>query len=245
MNPAFSIPTVQPRHVPDEIADRLRQAIFSRQYLPGDRLPPERDLAQQLQVHRNSVREALKTLEGQGLLRIRQGDGAYVRDFLTEANVSVLEAYLFSMAGQSADTLENIQEFRILVQREMSRLAARRRTDADLSAFDAILSAEALENDPATFRALDWAYFQTLARATHNIVFTFLLNSIRAVHERWGALFFSIPGTIDRTRRFHRVIARSIGLMKADRAASVTVKMLNYSNPLLMDGLTQFLRGKP
>ncbi len=245
MNQLASIESIQPRHLPDDIADRLRQAIFSRQYLPGDRLPPERDLAQQLRVHRASLREALKTLEAQGLLRIRQGDGAYVRDFLTEANVSVLEAYLFSTVGQSSETLKNIQEFRVLVQSEMSRLAALRRTEDDLAGMETVLSLEDAEKDPAGFRALDWSFSQSLARAAHNIVFTFLLNSIRAVHERWGALFFSIPGTIDTTRRFHRLVTRAVGRGDADRAASVTVKLLRYSDPLLMEGLTKFMRGNP
>lgn len=245
MNQLGTIKTAQPRHIPDDIADQLRQAIFSRQYLPGDHLPPERELAQQLSVHRASVREALKRLEAEGLVRIRQGDGVYVRDFLMEANVSVLEAYLFSRAGQSTETLRNIQEFRILVQREMARLAAQRRTDADLSALATILSAEEVEKDPATFRALDWAFFQTLTRATHNIVFTFLLNSVRALHERWGSLYFNIPGTIETTHRFHKLITRAVANGDAARAASITVRLLEYSNPLLMDGLAKFLRGNP
>lgn len=240
-----SIQAAQPKHIPDDIADQLRQAIFARKYLPGDRIPPERELAQQLNVHRNSVRTALRTLEAQGLLRIRQGDGVYVRDFLTEANVSVLEAYLFSKAGQNSDTFRNIQEFRILVQREMARLAAQRRTENDLAAMELIRSAEEQESDPAAFRSLDWEFFQTVARASHNLLFTFLLNSVRPIHERWGAAFFSVPGTLPTTRRFHRLIVRAIERQNGEKAGSITVRLLNYSNPLLFQGLTQYFGGTP
>lgn len=236
---------VQPRHLPDDIADQLRQAIFSRRYLPGDCLPPERELAGQLKVHRASVREALKRLEIQGLLRIRQGDGAYVRDFLTEANVSVLEAFLFSKEGQSTQSFENIQEFRVLFQREMARLAALRRQPEDLQTLEGLLAEEAKTTDPLAFRGLDWAFHQSIARAGKNILFTFLLNSVRPVHERWGPLYFAIPGTIDMTRRFHRLITRAVVKRDASRAASVTVRLLETSNPILIQGLTQFLQKKP
>lgn len=229
---------------PEEIADQLRNAIFSRKYLPGDYLPPERDLAQQLDVHRASVREALKRLEAQGLLRIRQGDGAYVRDFLTEANVSVLEAYLFSKEGQSAQSFANIQEFRILFQREMARLAAQRRSPEDLVQLQKLTADEESIEDPLAFRKLDWSFHQGIARAGGNLLFTFLLNSVRPVHERWGPLYFAIPGTIDMTRRFHRLIVRAIAKGDAARAASVMVRLLETSNPLLIQGLTQFLKGK-
>jgi GntR family transcriptional repressor for pyruvate dehydrogenase complex len=241
--PEIQIP--QPKHIPDDIADQLRLAIFSRKYLPGDRLPPERDLSNQLKVHRASIREALKSLEAQGLLRIRHGDGVYVRDFLTEANVSVLEAYLFSKEGQNVDTFRAIQEFRILIQGEMARLAAERRTDEDLDAFELILSEEDRTSDPAAFRAADWAFAQSLARAGRNILFTFILNSVRPIHERWGALYFSIPGTIDATRRFHHLIVRAIAKKDAARAESVMIKLLDYSNPLLIQGLQKFIGGNP
>jgi len=240
-----SMEVAQAKHLPDGIADQIREAIFSRKYLPGDRLPPERLLAQQLSVHRASVRGALRDLEAQGLVRIRQGDGAYVRDFLADANVSVLEAYLFSKEGQNLETFRNIQEFRILVQREMARLAAERRTENDLAAMELILSGEEVENDPIQFRALDWEYFQTIARASHNILYTFLLNSVRPIHERWGALFFSIPKTIETTRRFHRLIVQAIAKKDAARAGSLKVRLLNYSNPLLLEGLAKYLGGNP
>lgn len=245
MKQPAEILVAQPKSIPDDIADQLRQAIFARKYLPGDRLPPERDLAQQLGVHRASVRQALKRLEIQGLLRIRHGDGIFVRDFLTEGNVSVLEAYLFSKEGQNLESFRNIQEFRILVQREMARLAALRRTQNDLSALDLILSTEEQESDPATFRRLDWEFFQSIARASHNILYTFLLNSVRPLHERWGALYFSIPGAIDMTRRFHGLISRAIAKGDGYRAGSVMVRLLDSSNPLLFQGLSNYFGGNP
>lgn len=77
------------------IAGRLRDEILRGDYRPGERLPPERDLAHSLGVNRGSVREALKQLEQMGLVSIRRGEGTTVRH-LQEASVEVLRHLVFS-----------------------------------------------------------------------------------------------------------------------------------------------------
>ena len=66
----------------DEIVEQLRSLILTGQYRPGAKLPPERELARTLGVNRASLREALKKLEHLGLVRIRQGDGTRVENFM-------------------------------------------------------------------------------------------------------------------------------------------------------------------
>ena len=66
-------PVERPR-VAEEIVEQIRSLILTGQYAPGDKLPPERELARQLGVNRASLREALKKLEHLGLVKIRQGD---------------------------------------------------------------------------------------------------------------------------------------------------------------------------
>jgi len=72
------IQTVEPRRLYRQIADQIRALINGGEYTPGDRLPPERELAKQLGVSRPSVREALIALEIEGLLDVRVGSGIYV-----------------------------------------------------------------------------------------------------------------------------------------------------------------------
>lgn len=67
------------RLLPDAVADRIREAILDGEFAPGDRLPPERELAEQLHVNRSSIREALKKLEQLRLVEIQQGSGIRVR----------------------------------------------------------------------------------------------------------------------------------------------------------------------
>ena len=233
---------VQTRRVSKDVADQLRQLIFAREFAPGKKLPPERELAARLEVHRSSVREALKRLESEGLLEIRRGDGTHVLDFLKEANLATLEGFLFAPQGLKSDFFQSIQEFRVLLQKEMARLAARRRKRSDLTELQSILKEAESVDDPPRFRALDWAFFQNLARATQNILFTMVLNSVREIHERWGSLFFAVPDTIKTTRRFHRLLANAVRRKDERRAASVMEKLLEYSNPILLESLPKALR---
>ncbi|MBI2931372.1 MAG: FadR family transcriptional regulator [Planctomycetes bacterium] len=225
---------IEVRRVSDEVAHQLRSLIFTHEFAPGQQLPPERHLADRLACHRSSVREALKRLESEGLVDIRRGDGIYVRDFMKEANLAALEAFLFTPQN---DLLPAVQEFRILIQKEMARLAALRRTTTDLAELDSALATGLAADDPHAFRAIDWRFHQTLARATQNVLFTLCMNSVRELHERWGAAYFAVAGTISTTRRFHRLLARAVRRRDEHRAAALMGKLLDVSNPILIESL--------
>lgn len=72
------------------IVDEIKKMILYGQLKVGDKLPPERELAELYQVSRTSIREALKFLEAQGLLEIRQGDGNYIANHLEETSKDLL-----------------------------------------------------------------------------------------------------------------------------------------------------------
>ena len=63
------------RRLHEEVAEQLRDAILDGRFAAGAKLPPERELAAEFRVNRTSVREAIKVLEGLGLVQVRQGDG--------------------------------------------------------------------------------------------------------------------------------------------------------------------------
>ena len=75
----MTLEAIEPHRLYRQIADRIGTLIARGEFAPGTRLPPERDLAAQLQVSRTSVREALIALELGGLIDIRMGSGVYVR----------------------------------------------------------------------------------------------------------------------------------------------------------------------
>jgi len=108
--------------ISEEIADQLKQTIVSGYFKAGEKLPPERDLAEEFQVSRVAIREALRSLENSGFIVTRQGatGGAYVTD-LTFENLAKTFLDLF-MADKIS--IPEMHQLRMLVEPEVARLAA-------------------------------------------------------------------------------------------------------------------------
>lgn len=155
------------------IADDLAQRIASGGYAVGDRLPSERLLAQEFDVSRPTVREALFALELDGLIDVRIGSGVYVKALLP---------------SDSAQTVAEMGPFEILearraIEGEACALAARRINPAQLSALSDLLQVISLENtgDLERSEAADREFHELIARATQNSA---MLN---AVEMLWDA----------------------------------------------------------
>ena len=112
----------QRRRIHEEVAEQLRDAILDGRFAAGAELPPERELASEFQIHRTSVREAIKVLEGLGLVSVRQGDGATVQP-LTEASFDVLAPLVFRGGRLDAAAFVEVMEVMVPILYEMARLA--------------------------------------------------------------------------------------------------------------------------
>ncbi|HTJ68561.1 MAG TPA: FadR/GntR family transcriptional regulator [Actinospica sp.] len=115
----------------DEVIAQLREQIASGTWPIGERIPPESELVERLQVGRGTVREAIKALAHIGLLEVRQGDGTYVK------SRSELGGVLRRRMLNVTDI--HVHEVRRALEVEGARLAAKRRTDEDLAAMTAAL----------------------------------------------------------------------------------------------------------
>lgn len=119
------------RRLHEDVAEQLRDAILDGRFAPGQRLPPERELATEFQVNRTSVREAIKVLEGLGLVVVRQGDGATVQP-LADASFDVLGSMIFHGGRVDVDLLREVREVVMPLLLEMGRLAVERLEPSDL-----------------------------------------------------------------------------------------------------------------
>ncbi len=113
------------RRLHEDVAQQLRDAIIDGRYRAGSKLPPERELAEEFRVNRTSVREAIKVLEGLGLVSVRQGDGATVQP-LTDASLDVLAPMILHGGKVDLALLEEMNEVVSLLMYEMARLAIER-----------------------------------------------------------------------------------------------------------------------
>src|SRR5262245_9265689 len=117
---------VEKQRVAEEIAEQLRSLILGGQYPPGSKLPPERELSKRLRVNRASLREALKKLEHLGLVRIRQGDGTRVQNFMETGGIELVQHLLPLAAGGKPELIRDLLEFRRIFGRELAKMAAQR-----------------------------------------------------------------------------------------------------------------------
>src|SRR2546429_8150119 len=106
--------------VPDQVFEQLREAILSGVYGPGERLPPQRALARELEVNMASVREALKRLEQLRLVEVRHGDATRVLDWRASGGLEALAL----LGGIDRGTTPALFEARRLLLTEAARLAA-------------------------------------------------------------------------------------------------------------------------
>lgn len=133
------------RRLHQDVAEQLRDAILDGRYRAGDKLPPERELAEEFQVNRTSVREAIKVLEGLGLVAVRQGDGATVLP-LIDASFDVLPAMIFHGGRIDLDLLAEMNEVIGPLLLEMGRLAIERCGADDLAPLKELRAIVADEN---------------------------------------------------------------------------------------------------
>jgi DNA-binding FadR family transcriptional regulator len=96
----------RPPLVSRSVQDAIRNYVITERLRPGDALPPETELARQLGVGRNSVREAVKALQSLGILEVRRGSGLYVRDFSLEPLLDSLPYAMMSDVQDLADVFE-------------------------------------------------------------------------------------------------------------------------------------------
>jgi GntR family transcriptional repressor for pyruvate dehydrogenase complex len=129
--PAFRPP--RRRRIHEDVAEQLRDAILDGRFPSGEKLPPERELAEEFRVNRTSVREAIKVLEGLGLVSVRQGDGATVRP-LIDASFDILPPMIFHGGRIDAELIAELAEVMMPLLFEMARLAIARRRRGHLEA---------------------------------------------------------------------------------------------------------------
>ncbi|MFF8309252.1 FadR/GntR family transcriptional regulator [Streptomyces lydicus] len=156
----------------DTVVDALRSQLSGGEWPVGSRIPSEHALAEQLQVGRNTVREAVRVLVHAGLLRSRQGEGTFV---VSTADPGDL------MRGVQRAGIRDVLELRIALEAEAARLAALRHRPADLERMRAALDAQAELADAdgrpradslELYADHDIAFHRAVVEAAHNTALT-------------------------------------------------------------------------
>lgn len=203
-----TITAIQVETPSDKIIRQLKQLIVTGQLKPGDRLPAERVLAEKFGVGRSYVREAIMKLEIFGLLKTSPQSGTYVSGY----NIKILDSLISEIINLNKDDFSALIEARYHLELNSVKMAAQRRTDADIAEMEAAL----IEHEKKVARGLsafeeDLVFHIKIASATKNSVFESMMliiipDIIRTVTER------NVCGD-DRSQRAikeHKVILETI-----------------------------------
>jgi GntR family transcriptional repressor for pyruvate dehydrogenase complex len=204
------------RKLSETVADQLLVAV--RELPPGTKVPSERELTKELGVGRSTVREALNGLAMLGVVEIRHGQGVFV----TGDPPQTSEPSAIASALERGVTNEFI-EARLIVEVEVARLAARRRTDEDLAAMAAALvvqekrlggDIDAIVETAASFNVL-------LADCAHNEVLRAMIQSFVALMVERGPRVYSLEGFGEWDLQEHRGLYAAVSDRDAERAAKL------------------------
>jgi GntR family transcriptional regulator, transcriptional repressor for pyruvate dehydrogenase complex len=195
-----------------DVVVQIREAILSGKVKPGDRLPTERDMAQQFGVSRVTIRDALRALEAGGLIRVKIGGGG--GPYVTQPDIGILRDSLNAHFQLHGATPHELAEARMALETTAARLAAERATDEDLAGLRSALT----DQNPSTAtRSLD--FHTTLVAASHNRALLIMFSATRAlIQEAFDALHARQPDMADTARRVHTALYEAIERRDPDLA---------------------------
>lgn len=196
------------------IVGDIERLIEARQLKPGDRLPPERELARLLGVSRSSVREAVKTLEATGRVRIRHGTGCWIDQ----------PDPLRQLAGSRHVTLRELFAMRQVLEVPAAGWAAQAAPAEGVTELHELLAAMRKSKDFAELRRLDTALHIRIAELAGN---RFLLQTLGVLHgliSQSMETTLTIPGRLEASRTEHRRIVDAIACADAAGARHAMLK---------------------
>ena len=192
-----------------QIVASIRAAISSGELRPGDRLPPETDLARQLGVSRPTVREALKVLEALNVLESSTGptggtfikslDGTGVAEYLIDSISLLLDVHEL--------TLEELWVARETIEVPVAGTAAIERTEQDLAKMQNIIESDEYKDYDVYFP--DITFHTTIAKASKNRLLSLFMLSIHTTIKTWAEQYI-LPGGKEISQSQHRLIYEAI-----------------------------------
>ncbi|WP_210367027.1 FadR/GntR family transcriptional regulator [Bacillus sp. REN3] len=201
------------------LVDKITERYLNGNLKPGDRLPSERELASQLNVSRTSIREALRFMEQNGLIEIRQGGGSFVKVFdLQSRKEEIMKA-----VKEENPMVYEMLELRRALEVESAFLAAKRATSTDLEKLRTALMNMALsKQNPELGLKADIDFHTGIVEATYNSIFIKMIHTlsshmedtIRATQKHR----FKDPSRYEDTLDEHKEIYLAIASGNANRA---------------------------
>ena len=233
---------VRQRRLSDDIVERLESMILEGSLKVGERLPPERTLAEQFGVSRPSLREAIQKLAARGLLVSRQGGGTYVAEKLG----STFSDPLIELLGSSEEAQRDLLEFRHTLEGSCAYYAALRATPVDhqrlTEAFEALQLCYVMpaEDGRESEGLADARFHLAIAEASHNAILLHTIKGLfdllkRNVVTNIGGMYALRVETRDMLMQQHRALYEAVIAGRAEEAREIAQRHISYVQDVLED----------
>lgn len=237
MSKIIELDPMQKTRLHEGIVAQLQKKILSGEFNAGDKLPPERELSEGLNVNRSTLREALKKMEMLGLVEIRHGDGVYVKNYLESGNLDLLRPMMTAGGSIHTDIVKGLLQIRRLILPDVAWQAALNRSDDDLAEMEQVI-------DPGNGLSLndrDMTLYRLVARSSRNIPFLMMLNFFNnsGLVTDLLNLYFQEQENIDRTHRFYDELVGAIKERDSEKSKRIMNDLLLYAERQTIDILTK------
>lgn len=204
--------SIKPKKIYEEVSEAILAMIKNGTLKPGDKLLPVHQLAEQFQVGRSAVREALSALRAMGLIEMKQGEGTYVRNFDASSLTTSLNATLL----MKQEDIVNLLEVRKVLEVGAARAAAVKRTEENLHNMQHWLDEmqKSIGDENAGEQA-DFRFHMAIAEASHNNILLELMNHVsemiaETIGETRRIILYGEQTTAERLLEEHRKIYEAV-----------------------------------
>lgn len=200
----------------EQIVAQIQQRILSGELQPGDKLPAERELAEQFGVSRTAIREAMKALTQRGLVLIQPGRGTFV----TDGTSTVIRHSIDMLVRVGNETgITDLLEVREILEPQIAALAAVRASREDIEAMEeAVKAMDLAMDDPETFIEADLDFHLALAHGSKNALIPVLIDSLVDLLREHRKRAASVEGGMGRSQPHHKIIMEAIKNKDANAA---------------------------
>ena len=219
-----------------KVYKQIVSLISSGKLNPGDKIPSERDLANELEISRQSVREAFNRAEARGLIEIRQGEGSFILSSVKEA----LKTPLTLIIEEEAERVFDFLEMRKLIEGWCVEKAAVEATTEELEKMESILDKmKTVGSKNKQWEALDMELHLSFAKATHNVL---AVHMMEALKSNFG-LFFQFtksmpsPEKLDVLWQHHHEIFMAIKSGDPNEAKQKVIEHLDFIGAKIRDDM--------
>ncbi len=199
----------------EEIVAKIKDMVEKGRFKAGDQLPVERELAEVFRVSRSSVREALRSLESQGFIESRQGDGTYIASQPAESLVSPLASVI---STEKNDQME-LFEMRRMIEPDLAYLAAERATEEEIEMMEKVLSLQEEQIARGEYATdVDRNFHYIMVRAARNKVILRIIDNIIDLLAESREQYLQVEGRPQKSILRHREVLEAIRARDPERA---------------------------